>query len=68
MQVERLSKTRSFVKDQVLLDPFHPTEPQPFSNKSSSLVLTCYNHISHGKLEIHGRFTVLEGLLEFLDG
>ena len=56
LQVQRFSKTRSFVKDQVLLDLFVRLK---FSHLPTSLALTtCYNHLSPGKLG-PWRFTVL---------
>ena len=66
LQVQRFSKTRSFVKDKVLLDPFCPTETQSSSDKSSTNMLQTPQSWKTGALEIHPRFTVLEGLLEFL--
>ena len=55
LQVQRFSKTRSFVKDQVLLDLFVRLK---FSHLPTSLALTtCYNHLSPGKLG-PWRFTV----------
>ena len=62
VQVQRFSKTRSFVKDQVLLDPFRPTETQSSSDKSSNNMLQPPQSWKTGALEIHPRFTVLEGL------
>ena len=56
LQVQRFSKTRSFVKDQVLLDLFVRLK---FSHLPTCLTLTtCYNHLSPGKLG-PWRFTVL---------
>ena len=56
LQVQRFSKTWSFVKDQVLLDLFVRLK---FSHLPTSLALTtCYNHLSPGKLG-PWRFTVL---------
>ena len=39
LPVPRFSKTRSFATNQVLLDPFRPTETQPSSDKSSTCML-----------------------------
>ena len=59
LQVRRFSKTRSFVKDQVLLDLFVRLKFQPSSDKSSNYcMLQPPQSWKTGALEIHGTFTV----------